>query len=197
MNLPNKLTLFRIVLIPLIILLWIFPYNVFGIYFGEIRIFENSLSYFNIIILFFFLIASITDFLDGQIARKHKLITTFGKFADPIADKLLVNTMLILFLSRNMIPVLPVILMLARDTFVDGCRMIASKNGTVVAAGGLGKLKTVTQMLSIILILLNNIPFEVFRLQIDIFVLWIATFISLASGYKYFIQMKEFIFESM
>ena len=124
-------------------------------------------------------------------------MTTFGKFADPIADKLLVNVVLIIMVAKGMIPVVPVILMLARDTIVDGCRMIASQNGVVVAAGMLGKLKTVLQMITIILVLLNNLPFELLYLPVSDIVLWFATFISLASGYSYFIQLKDYIFESM
>ena len=158
---------------------------------------NTSVSLLNIIILLIFAIASFTDFLDGQIARKNNLVTTFGKFADPIADKLLVNVVLIIMVAKGMIPVVPVILMLARDTIVDGCRMIASQNGVVVAAGMLGKLKTVLQMITIILVLLNNLPFELLYLPVSDIVLWFATFISLASGYSYFIQLKDYIFESM
>lgn len=197
MNLANKLTLFRIFLIPLLILVWMFPYGYFDIHFYEFEIGVFSLSSLNLIILIIFLIASITDFLDGYIARKYNLITTFGKFADPIADKLLVNTIYILMLAKNMIPAIPIILMLSRDMVVDGCRMIASKNGIVVAADNLGKIKTVLQMISIVLILLNNIPFNFYDLRVDIFLLWLATFISFFSGLRYFMQMKEFIFESI
>ena len=139
---------------------------------------------------------SFTDFLDGYIARSQNMITTFGKFADPIADKLLVNTMFILFAAQGVIPVVPVLIMIARDTIVDGCRMIASSNGTVVAAGYLGKVKTVSQMLAIILILLNNLPFELYRFPVSDLVLWFAAIVSFVSGVSYFNQMKEYIFES-
>ncbi|MDO4701770.1 MAG: CDP-diacylglycerol--glycerol-3-phosphate 3-phosphatidyltransferase [Erysipelotrichaceae bacterium] len=196
MNLPNKLTLFRIILVPLIVLIRIFPYAYFNIPVMQLQFGWVSLSLLNLICLFIFLLAAITDYFDGMIARKHNLITTFGKFADPIADKLLVNTMFILFASDNIIPVVPVILMILRDTIVDGIRMIASKNGVVVAAGYLGKIKTVAQMIAIVLILLNNLPFELYKIAMSDFALWFATFVSIASGVSYFIQMKEFIFES-
>ena len=150
MNLPNKLTMFRIALVPILALVWLFPYDEFNISFISFEVGNTSVSLLNIIILLIFAIASFTDFLDGQIARKNNLVTTFGKFADPIADKLLVNVVLIIMVAKGMIPVVPVILMLARDTIVDGCRMIASQNGVVVAAGMLGKLKTVLQMITII-----------------------------------------------
>lgn len=197
MNLPNKLTIFRIILVPLLVFTWLFPYEQFNIYFTQIHIGNTSLSILNLIALFIFAIASFTDFLDGSIARKYNLITTFGKFADPIADKLLVNTMFILFAYERMIPVVPVVIMLARDTIVDGCRMIASKNGVVVAAGFMGKLKTVLQMFTIIFVLLNNLPFELFNIPFTTFILWFATLISVMSGYSYFSQLKEYIFESI
>lgn len=197
MNLPNKLTVLRIVLVPILILVWTFPYASVGIVFGCINIGNITISYLNIILLFIFCVASITDLLDGRIARKKNLITTFGKFADPIADKLLVNTCFIIMAAKGMIPVVPVVLMLARDTVVDCCRMIASQNGVVVAAGFMGKMKTVLQMISIILVFINNVPFELIGIPMaDLFV-WFATFVSVISGYSYFIKLKDYIFESI
>ncbi|MEG0076432.1 CDP-diacylglycerol--glycerol-3-phosphate 3-phosphatidyltransferase [Anaerorhabdus sp.] len=196
MNLPNRLTVIRILLIPIIVLIWIFPYAQLNISIPVFYVGHVAISLVNLICLGIFAAASFTDYLDGAIARKKNLVTTFGKFADPIADKLLVTTMFILFASQGIIPVIPVLIMVIRDTIVDGCRMIASQNGVVVAAGYLGKVKTVLQMISIILILLNNIPFELYRLPISDFVLWFAAFVSLASGVSYFNQMKEYIFES-
>jgi len=197
MNLPNRLTILRILLVPVIVLVWIFPYAQFGIDLGVLQFSYVKLPILNIICLVLFSLASITDFLDGYIARSKHLVTTFGKFADPIADKLLVNTMLILFASSNLIPVVPVVLMLGRDTIVDGCRMIAGKNGVVVAAGYLGKVKTVAQMFTIIFVLLNNLPFELYSIPFTDVILWFATFVSIASGTSYFMQLKDYIFESM
>ena len=196
MNLPNRLTVMRIIMIPVIILIAIFPYSQFGIEIPMLQFGFVTLSAVNIVMLVLFCIASFTDFLDGYLARKNNLVTTFGKFADPIADKLLVTTMFVLFAAQGTIPVVPVLIMVARDTIVDGIRMIASSNGVVMAAGYLGKLKTVVQMLSIITILLNNLPFELYRLPVSDFLLWFAAFTSLASGISYFNQMKEYIFES-
>lgn len=196
MNLPNRLTVMRIIMIPVIILIAIFPYSQFGIEIPLLQFGFVTLSAVNIVMLVLFCIASFTDFLDGYLARKNNLVTTFGKFADPIADKLLVTTMYILFAAQGTIPVVPVLIMVARDTIVDGIRMIASSSGVVMAAGYLGKLKTVVQMLSIITILLNNLPFELYRLPVSDFLLWFAAFTSLASGISYFNQMKEYIFES-
>ena len=196
MNLPNRLTIFRIVLIPVIILIYMFPYAQFGIEPMEFTFGSISLSIVNVIVLAVYLIAAFTDMLDGQIARKRNMQTTFGKFADPIADKLLTTTMFILFVSRGIIPVVPVILMVARDIIVDGCRMVASVNGKVVAAGMLGKVKTVLQMAAVALILVNNLPFELWRLPASQIMLWFAAFVSVGSGVSYFNQMKDDIFES-
>lgn len=196
MNLPNRLTIIRIIMIPVIVLIYLFPYAQFGINVQSFDVGFVSISLVNIIVLGLFILTSFTDFLDGYIARSQNMITTFGKFADPIADKLLVNTMFILFAAQGVIPVVPVLIMIARDTIVDGCRMIASSNGTVVAAGYLGKVKTVSQMLAIILILLNNLPFELYCFPVSDLVLWFAAIVSFVSGVSYFNQMKEYIFES-
>ena len=197
MNLPNKLTLFRIVLVPVILLVWLFPYGTFGIEIPSIPLGPVSLSVLNIIVLVLFLIASFTDMLDGKIARKRNMITTFGKFADPIADKLLVNSIFIVLASKGAIPVIPVVIMLSRDTIVDCCRMLASQNGVVVAAGMMGKVKTVLQMITISLVLINNLPFELFYFPMTTIMIWLTAFVSFASGYSYFVQMKSYIFESM
>ena len=197
MNLPNKLTLFRIVLVPVLCLVWLFPYDQFGIAFDSLTIGGISVSYLNLIVLAIFGIASFTDFLDGNIARKKHIVTTFGKFADPIADKLLVNTMLIIMAYKRMIPLVCCIIMILRDIIVDGCRMIAAQKGVVVSAGMLGKLKTALQMVTIVVILFNNIPFEIWNIPLDEILIWFTTFISIAGGYSYFMQVKEYIFESM
>ena len=192
MNLPNRLTVMRIVLIPVIILIGIFPYAQVGIEVPALQFGFVSLSAVNVVMLVLFCVASFTDFLDGYLARKNNLVTTFGKFADPIADKLLVTTMFILFAAQGVIPVVPVLIMVARDTIVDGIRMIASSNGVVMAAGYLGKVKTVVQMLAVIFILLNNLPFELVRLPVSDFLLWFASFTSLTSGTSFFNQMKSY-----
>lgn len=197
MNLPNKLTMFRIILIPVIILVYLFPYESFGIVPATFVIGGVHVSVINLVALLIYVVAAVTDALDGNIARSRNLITTFGKFADPIADKLLTTTMFLLFVSRGIIPVLPVIIMIARDTFVDGCRMMAASNGKVVAAGMMGKLKTVFQMVTVALILLNNLPFALINLPVSDIMLWMSALISLISGIQYFNQMKDDIMESI
>ena len=196
MNLPNRLTIFRIILVPVIIAVYLFPYAQYGIEIPIYTVGNVRISLLNIIVLGIYVIAALTDAIDGHIARKKNLITTFGKFAHPIADKLLTTTMFLLFVSRNIIPVVPVILMVGRDIVVDGCRMIAANNGKVVAAGMMGKIKTVAQMVTIALILLNNLPFELIGIRMNEIALWFAAFVSVASGVQYFTQMKEDILES-
>jgi len=197
MNLPNKLTLFRIVLVPVLCLVWLFPYDAAGINIGYLTVGHVTLPYLNLIVLGIFALASITDFFDGKIARKKNLVTTFGKFTDPIADKLLVNMMLLILSYKHMIPLVCCIIMILRDIVVDGCRMIAAQNGVVVSAGMLGKLKTALQMITIIIVLLNNLPFELWYIPVDEILIWFTSFISVAGGYSYFMQVKDYIFQSM
>ena len=196
MNLPNRLTILRIVMIPVIILVYLFPYSAFGINVPIFHIGSVDLSLINIIVLVIYVLAAVTDAIDGYIARSRHMITTFGKFADPIADKLLTTSMFLLFCARGIIPVVPVIIMVARDTIVDGCRMAASANGKVVAAGMMGKIKTVLQMVTVALVLLNNLPFELLGLPVSEIMLWFAAFVSIVSGVQYFNQTKEDIMES-
>ena len=197
MNLPNKLTMLRIVMIPLIILVYLFPYSTFGIIVPEFHVGTLDISLINIIVLVLYVAAAVTDAIDGHIARSRHMITTFGKFADPIADKLLTTSMFLLFVSRGLIPIVPVIIMVARDTIVDGCRMAAAGNGKVVAAGMAGKLKTVLQMVTVDLVLLNNLPFEMLGLPVSEIMLWFAALVSVVSGVQYFNGTKDDIMETI
>lgn len=192
MNIANKLTIFRIALIPVIVLVYIFPYNQFGIDVGYLSVGPVILTYKKIAILVLFSIASFTDFLDGYIARSRNMITTFGKFLDPIADKMLVNTLFILFVAEGIAPLAAVIIMIWRDTVVDGLRMLLSQKGMVMAAGYLGKAKTVFQMLAIILVLFNNLPFELHGIPMASIMVWFATIMSVLSGASYVLQSRTF-----
>ncbi len=196
MNLPNKLTLFRLILIPIIVLIWVFPYAQIGINLPSYHIGYLSLSLKNIIVLVLFVIGSVSDFLDGFLTRLNNQVTTFGKFADPIADKCLTTTMFILFSAENLISAVPVLIMVWRDIVVDGIRLIASSRNIVISARMLGKIKTVAQMICIIVILLNNIPFQFINIPMADIMLWFSTFISLASGVSYYNQAKTYIWES-
>ena len=196
MNLPNRLTLLRILFVPVIVFFAVFPFAQYGIVFGHVSIEFVVIPVINLILLGLFAVASFTDFLDGYLARKNHQISTFGKFMDPIADKLLVNTLFILFAYQGLIPVVAVLVMIWRDVFVDGLRMLAAEKGTVVSAGYLGKLKTVVQMLTIMLILISNLPFELINLPVSTFFIWFSVVISITSGIFYFRQLSGLVLES-
>lgn len=191
MNLPNKLTIFRMVLVPVIILICIFPFK------GEWVILGASLPIYQFVVVILFGLASLTDFFDGHIARCRNIVTTFGKFMDPIADKLLVNSLLLVLTYTHHIHVIIPLIMISRDLVVDAIRLLASQNNVVLAASNLGKAKTFTQMFGISFVLLNNIPFHLMGVRIDLAVMIIATIISLISGADYFMKNKGFILESM
>lgn len=192
MNLPNKLTMLRIVMVPVVVLIYLLIPHDFCVVSQT-----NGLALRDILVFLVFAAASFTDMLDGQIARKQHLITSFGKFADPIADKMLVNTLLILLVYTHQANVVAVLLMIARDLVVDGLRMLASQHGKVVSAGFFGKLKTVLQMFAIVFLLLKNWPFVYVGLPVDQILLWGATLASLWSGFVYFVQLKDYVLESM
>lgn len=196
MNFPNKLTIVRMLIIPVIVILALFPYEQFGIEVLTFTWLSQEFSIVQIINLLLFIAGSITDFVDGNYARKHNMITTFGKFMDPIADKLLVNTMFLLFAVNGQVPAITFIIMLWRDTIVDGVRMLSSQKGVVVAAANIGKFKTVAQMIAIIVIMLNNLPFELVGIPMDQIVVWVATILSAISGLSYVYNAKDIILES-
>lgn len=197
MNLPNKISLFRVCLVPVLVLLHVFPYEQVGIVVPTYRVGGIYLSLISIISVIIFAVASFSDYVDGNIARKRNLITSFGKFLDPIADKLLVNTCFILLAMDARVSVVAVIIMIWRDTIVDGIRMMASQKGIVMAAGIWGKLKTVLQMVAIVVCFLNNIPFAFMGIPMDEILVWAACIVSVFSGVTYFIQAKAVIMESM
>ena len=163
MNLPNRISLFRLFLIPLIVLVWIFPYSALNIDLPVYYIGALSLPFKNILTLILFVIASLSDMADGMIARKTNQITTFGKFLDPIADKILVLAAMIMLVEFGKIPAWIPIIILFREFMVSGYRLIASQNGgEVIAASKWGKIKTVTQMIAIITIFLDKFSFMAF-----------------------------------
>ena len=188
--------MFRIVLVPVIACIYLFTDlpEAFG---ADVSGEHIAVSMTALLVLILFAIASFTDYLDGHIARKHNLITSFGKFIDPIADKLLVNTMFILFAVDGVVPAVFVLSMIWRDMIVDGLRMNASAKGKVVAAGMMGKAKTVLQMFAIIFLLLNNLPFAFVSLPVADILFYAAVAVSVASGAEYFLKLKDIVMETM
>lgn len=172
MNLPNKLTCFRVFLIPIFVLF----------------MYLDNIPHNNLIALAIFIIASLTDLLDGQIARKYNLITNFGKFMDPLADKLLVCAALIC-LSPNMIPAWIVIIIISRELFISGFRILAADQGIVLAAGWWGKFKTTFQMIMII-VLIADIDLVAFDI-IGQILIWISLALTVISMVDYIWKNKE------
>lgn len=170
MNLPNKLTFIRILMVPIFI---VFMYLNF----------KSS----RLVATFIFCLASFTDYLDGHIARKNNLVTNFGKFADPLADKILVCAALIVLTSIGTIPAIGVIIIEAREFAVSGLRIIGASENITIAASKLGKFKTVSQLISIIL-LLSNIE-SLYKFGIILF--YFAVLMTIVSGIDYFIKNKK------
>lgn len=168
MNLPNKLTMFRIVLTPvfLAVLYWGFP----------------GADYVALVI---FIIASLTDLLDGKIARKYNLVTDFGKFADPLADKILVTAALLWFVEVGRMPAWMVMIVITREFAVSGLRMIASDNGRVIAAGWSGKVKTAATMVCLVVMFLPVPP------VVDTVCAAVIVVTTLYSGVEYFMKNKD------
>ena len=174
MNLPNKLTMFRVILIPFFVFFLLAPY------------FEG---YGNYVAVAIFIVASLTDLLDGKIARKYNLVTNFGKFMDPLADKLLVCSAMICLVELKLLPAWIVILIIAREFIISGFRLIASDNGVVIAASYWGKFKTTFQMLMVIVLLLNfDIP--AFKI-LGTVLIWIATILTVVSLIDYIVKNKD------
>lgn len=192
MNLPNKLTVLRMLMVPVVWACWMcIPAD------WMVLDAATGLCGRDLVVLVLFALASLTDMLDGQIARKHNLITSFGKFLDPIADKMLVNTTLILLAAYGQCSVLAVLLMTSRDLIVDGLRFSAASQGQVVSAGFSGKLKTVLQMAAILLLLVRNWPCSLIGFPLADIMLWLAVAASLYSGWVYFEKMKKYVLETM
>lgn len=171
MNLPNKLTMFRVILIPffVVFMLW------------DITQFDKWIS------LGIFIVASLTDLLDGKIARKYNLVTNFGKFMDPLADKLLVCSAMICLVALVKIPAWIVIIIIAREFIISGFRLIASDNGVVIAASYWGKFKTTFQMIMICLMIAD---IEAINIVTQI-VMWVALILTVVSLVDYLVKNKD------
>lgn len=198
MNLPNKITIARILLVPIMMLM---PYI------GITAKTSFGLPIVNIIILIIFLVASFTDYLDGHIARRRNIVTNFGKFLDPIADKLLVLAALVMLVEAGIIPGWIPIIIAAREFMVSAIRMLVATEGKVIAASKLGKIKTVTQMVAISLAFLDTNYFMSFvcggltgfALILNILMsaaMVLAVIATIWSGVDYFMKSKDVVLQS-
>lgn len=194
MNLPNKITIARIVLSILLLVMLLVPWYSLGIEWPVYVAGNVTVDLKYIVGGIIFLIASASDFLDGYLARKNNMVTDFGKVMDAIADKMLVNgVLIILAYTRHISIVIPVVI-ITRDIIVDSCKMISGNNGKVVAASILGKLKTICMMVGVTLTFFYNLPFELIGIPLADLFLLAAVILSVVSGCQYYYNSREFLF---
>ena len=193
-NIPNYLTISRIVISLLVIIFLLFPFDMINVSFPKYLINGTIIIDLKMVIAaVLFVIASITDFFDGYLARKYNCVTDFGKVTDAIADKILVNSLLIILSGQGYIsPVIPVVIIL-RDTVVNTLKMVAGEHGNVVAAIKTGKFKTAFLMIGVTLKLIGNYPAGLFNIALDDFFLITATVLSLVSAVEYINLYKKYI----
>ena len=191
MNLPNKLTVFRVILIVPFVVLLLGGFQQWGWF---TTLFSGILPYTDYIAVAIFIIASLTDLLDGKIARKYNLVTDFGKFMDPLADKLLVCSAMICLIEMGRLSAWIVIVIISREFIISGFRLVASDNGVVIAASYWGKFKTTFQMLMIIVLLLN---FGGVFVLIGQILTWIALILTVVSLVDYIVKNKDVILKGV
>lgn len=191
MNIPNQITISRILLIPVFML---FMLNDFG--WGDMTLFGATLPVSHFIGALIFIFASLTDWVDGFYARKYNLVTTFGKFLDPLADKLLVSAALIILVELGFAPAWIVIIIISREFAVTGLRLVLAGEGEVVAAGGLGKIKTTAQILAIASLLLYDMIFTLAGIPFGMIMLYIALIFTVWSGWDYFYANRKALLAS-
>ena len=194
MNLPTKITVVRLILTVFILLLLCIPFSYFGFNFPKYDFYGVPVELNYIIAGVIFIIASLTDFLDGYLARKNNQVTDLGKMLDAIADKVLVSPVLIVLAANGFIPVIIPVIYITRDIVVDAIKMQAAKSGKVQAAIKSGKYKTALMMIGLSLTFFYNIPFEFINIRVDLGLLFLACILSIVSAYEYYKINKSLIF---
>lgn len=196
MNLPNKITVTRIVLSIFTLIFLILPWYQFGIHFPMFTFLGKVVVDSKYLIAgVLFVVASLTDFLDGYLARSKNMVTDFGKVMDAIADKILVNGVLIILAYNGFISIVVPIIIITRDTFVDSIKMVSGSKGKVVAASMMGKAKTVCMMIGVSFMLFYNLPFELIHLPLADLLIMAACLLSIISGCEYYFSAKELLFQ--
>ncbi|RCX12700.1 CDP-diacylglycerol--glycerol-3-phosphate 3-phosphatidyltransferase [Fontibacillus phaseoli] len=188
MNLPNRITLARIFMIPLMLVFLLVDLDWWSY---ELTLGNYSLPVNQLIGAILFIIAASTDGIDGYIARKYNLVTNLGKLLDPLADKLLVAAVLVALVAMGKCDAWIVIVIISREFAVTGLREVALLEGSVIAASKWGKAKTITQIIAISVLLLNNFPFEWIHVPFDEIAIWLAAIITIYSGIDYFVKNKN------
>lgn len=196
MNTANKITVSRIILSIIILFILLFPWHQVGVDIptyivnGSMTI---DLRY--IIAGVLFIIASITDFIDGRVARKYNMVTDFGKMVDAISDKLLTNTLIIVLASENMVHPIIAVIIVGRDIIVDSIKMLIGNKGKAVAAIPVAKYKTATLMVGLTLKLFYDLPFSLIPVRVSDYLLIVAAILAIVSGAKYYMMAKEYLIE--
>lgn len=186
MNLPNKITMSRIFMTILIIGICLFPFYSVGIDIPKYEVSGIVMDLRYVIAGVLFIIAAVTDFIDGSLARSKNIVTDTGKMLDAIADKVLVNSVLVIFAANGFIHPIVAVIYIFRDEVVNAMRMHAAKNGVVVPASITGKIKTFAMMTGLSLMFFYNLPFELINIHIDEFLVYFATVMSVVSGIEYY-----------
>ena len=194
MNLPNRITMTRIFLSILLLVMLLVPWYSLGVEFPVYQVATITVNLKYIIAGIIFLIASTSDFLDGYLARKNNMVTDFGKVMDAIADKLLVNGLLVILAYDRIISIVIPVVIISRDIVVDSCKMISGQNGKVVAASIMGKLKTICMMSGLTLTMFYNLPFELVGFPVADILLIAAVILSVISGAQYFYGVRDILF---
>ena len=196
MNLPNKITVTRLILSLIILIILVVPLEDFGLAFPEVLVGGKVLVDIKYIVAgVLFIVASCTDFIDGHIARKYNLVTDFGKVMDAIADKVLVNGVLIILSATGFISVIVPVIIISRDIIVDSIKMVVGNKTGAVGASITGKIKTIFMMIGVSLMLFYNLPFELWNLRVADLLILTATVLSVVSGIEYYVKNKKFLFE--
>jgi CDP-diacylglycerol--glycerol-3-phosphate 3-phosphatidyltransferase len=187
-NLANKITLARIFLVPVVMIFLLVRFDI-----GHIQIGSVILKMNEMIATFIFILAAVTDGLDGYIARKNKMVTNLGKFLDPLADKLLITAALVSLVEMQRLDAWIAIVIISREFAVTGLRLIAAAEGYIIAASPLGKLKTIIQIVAIVSLMLNNVPFSTISFPFSLVATWLAVLITIISGLDYFYKNRKIV----
>lgn len=194
MNTANKITMSRIFLSVIILILLLFPWHHVGIDMPIYIVNGNiNMDLRYIIAGVLFIIASLTDFVDGKIARKYNMVTDFGKMLDAISDKILTNTLIVVLACNGMVSPVIAVIIIGRDIIVDSIKMLIGNKGKAVAAIGVAKYKTATLMVGLTLKMFYDLPFSLFVSGVSDFLLIVAAVLSIISGVKYYIMAQEYI----
>ncbi|GAK10985.1 CDP-diacylglycerol--glycerol-3-phosphate 3-phosphatidyltransferase [Geomicrobium sp. JCM 19039] len=186
MNLPNQITIARICFIPVFMIVFLYPFQ-----WGAVSLFGTEVPVHHLVAALIYAFAALTDWVDGYIARSRNLVSNFGKFLDPLADKLLVTAALLSLIELDLLPAWMAVIILTREFAVTGMRLVAAADGTVIAASSLGKWKTVFQMVAIFFLMVHNAPFESIGIPFADFLMWMAVLLTIVSGIDYFWKNKH------